>query len=409
MSKQVQDAYIVAATRTPIGRSHRGALRNTRSDDLLVAAILGAMKQVPTLDPKAIEDAIIGCAMPEGEQGLNMARVAVLLAGLPNGVGGVTVNRFCASGLTAIQMAADRIRVGEAEVMIAGGAESMSLVPMSGNKPSFNPAVFAADANVGIAYGMGLTAEKVAQQWNVSRQAQDEFAVASHQKAIAAQQTGEFSDEITTFDVTERTPDLSTGQVSTKTRNIKLDEGPRADTSVEALAKLRPAFAAAKDPTGKATGLGSVTAGNSSQTSDGAGCLILASGAAVKAHGLTPLARFVSFASRGVPPEIMGIGPIEAIPAALRYAGLTQDMIDWIELNEAFAAQSLAVINTLKLDASKVNPMGGAIALGHPLGATGAIRAATVIHALRRKNLKYGMVTMCVGTGQGAAGIFERV
>ncbi len=409
MSKQVQDAYIVAATRTPIGRSHRGALRNTRSDDLLVAAILGAMKQVPTLDPKAIEDAIIGCAMPEGEQGLNMARVAVLLAGLPNGVGGVTVNRFCASGLTAIQMAADRIRVGEAEVMIAGGAESMSLVPMSGNKPSFNPAVFAADANVGIAYGMGLTAEKVAQQWNVSRQAQDEFAVASHQKAIAAQQAGEFSDEITTFDVTERTPDLSTGQVSTKTRNIKLDEGPRADTSVEALAKLRPAFAAAKDPTGKATGLGSVTAGNSSQTSDGAGCLILASGAAVKAHGLTPLARFVSFASRGVPPEIMGIGPIEAIPAALRYAGLTQDMIDWIELNEAFAAQSLAVINTLKLDASKVNPMGGAIALGHPLGATGAIRAATVIHALRRKNLKYGMVTMCVGTGQGAAGIFERV
>ncbi len=409
MSKQVQDAYIVAATRTPIGRSHRGAFRHTRSDDLLVAAILGALKQVPTLDPKAIEDAIIGCAMPEGEQGLNMARVAVLLAGLPNGVGGVTVNRFCASGLTAIQMAADRIRVGEADVMIAGGAESMSLVPMSGNKPSFNPAVFAQDANVGIAYGMGLTAEKVAQQWNVSRQAQDEFAYSSHQKAIAAQQAGEFSDEITTFDVSERTPDLNTGEVSTKTRNIKLDEGPRADTSVEALAKLRPAFAAPKDPTGKPTGLGSVTAGNSSQTSDGAGCLILASGAAVKAHGLTPLARFVSFASRGVPPEIMGIGPIEAIPAALRYGGLTQDMIDWIELNEAFAAQSLAVINTLKLDASKVNPMGGAIALGHPLGATGAIRAATVIHALRRENLKYGMVTMCVGTGQGAAGIFERV
>ncbi len=409
MSKQVQEAYIVAATRTPIGRSHRGAFRNTRSDDLLVAAILGALKQVPTLDPKAIEDAIIGCAMPEGEQGLNMARVAVLLAGLPNGVGGVTVNRFCASGLTAIQMAADRIRVGEADVMIAGGAESMSLVPMSGNKPSFNPAVFAADANVGIAYGMGLTAEKVAQQWNISRQAQDEFAYASHQKAIAAQLAGEFSDEITTFDVTERTPNLETGEVSSKTRNIKLDEGPRADTSIEALAKLRPAFAAPKDPAGKATGLGSVTAGNSSQTSDGAGCLILASGAAVKAHGLTPLARFVSFASRGVPPEIMGIGPIEAIPAALRYAGLTQDMIDWIELNEAFAAQSLAVINTLKLDAGKVNPMGGAIALGHPLGATGAIRAATVIHALRRKNLKYGMVTMCVGTGQGAAGIFERV
>jgi acetyl-CoA acyltransferase len=409
MSKQVQEAYIVAATRTPIGRSHRGFFRNTRPDDLLVAAIQGAMRQVPGLDPKAIEDAIIGCAMPEGEQGLNMARVAVLLAGLPSGVGGITVNRFCASGLSAIQMAADRIRVGEADVLIAGGAESMSMVPMSGNKPSFNPSVFAHDENVGIAYGMGLTAEKVAQQWNITREAQDAFAYASHQKAMAAQAAGEFSDEITPVEVTTRTPDLASGEVNLKQRTVSLDEGPRADTTVEALGKLRPVFASPKDPTGKATGMGSVTAGNSSQTSDGAGALILASEAAVKRFGLTPLARFVSFASRGVPPEIMGIGPIEAIPAALRYAGLNQDQIDWIELNEAFAAQSLAVLNTLKLDPSKVNPMGGAIALGHPLGATGAIRAATVVHALRRKNLKYGMVTMCVGTGQGAAGIFERV
>jgi acetyl-CoA acyltransferase len=407
--KQVQDAYIVAAARTPIGKSHRGFFRATRPDDLLVAAIQAAMKQVPGLDPKAIEDAIIGCAMPEGEQGLNVARVAALLAGLPNSVGGVTVNRFCASGLTAVQMAADRIRVGEADVMIAGGCESMSMVPMSGNKPSFNPAVFARDENVGIAYGMGLTAEKVAQQWKVTREAQDAFALASHQKALAAQQAGEFAAEIVPVQVVQRTPNLATGDVAMKSRTVALDEGPRGDTTLEALAKLKPVFAAPKDPTGKATGLGSVTAGNSSQTSDGAGCLIVASEKAVKQFGLTPLARFVSFASRGVPPEIMGIGPIEAIPAALKSAGLKLDDMGWIELNEAFAAQALAVINTVGLNPAVVNPMGGAIALGHPLGATGAIRAATVVHALRRQNLKYGMVTMCVGTGQGAAGIFERV
>ncbi len=396
--KQLQDAYIVAATRTPVGRAGRGVFRNTRPDDLLVAAIRGALGQVPTLDPKAIEDAIIGCAMPEAEQGYNVARLAVLLAGLPQSVGGVTVNRFCASGLTSIQMAADRIRVGEAEVMIAGGCESMSMVPMTGNKPSFNPAVFMRDEDIGIAYGMGLTAEKVAQQWKVTREAQDEFALQSHQRATQAAAAGEFTAEITPVEVTDRSPNLATGEVNRKTSTASADEGPRADTTLEALAKLRPVFAEK----------GSVTAGNSSQTSDGAACLILASERAIKAHNLQPLARFVSFASRGVPPEVMGIGPIEAIPAALRYAGLQQADLDWIELNEAFAAQSLAVLNTLGLDRSKVNPLGGAIALGHPLGATGAIRAATVIHALRRRQLKYGMVTMCVGSGQGAAGIFER-
>lgn len=398
MSKQVQDAYIVAATRTPIGRSGRGYFKNTRPDDLLVAAVKSAMAQVPSLDPKAIEDAIIGCSFPEGEQGMNMARIAMALA-FSHPVGGVTVNRFCASGVTAIQMAADRIRVGEADVLIAGGAESMSLVPMGGNKPSFNPEVFVKDENVGIAYGMGLTAEKVAAQWKVSREAQDAFALESHQRAIKAIAAGEFKDEITPIEVVSRTPNLATGEQIVKTRTVDIDEGPRPDTSIEGLAKLKPVFAAK----------GSVTAGNSSQTSDGAGALILASEKAIKQYDLKPLARFVSFAARGVPPEIMGIGPIEAIPAALKYAGLTQDQIDWIELNEAFAAQSLAVVNSLGLDPKKVNPMGGAIALGHPLGATGAIRAATVVHALRRHNLKYGMVTMCIGTGQGAAGIFERV
>jgi acetyl-CoA acyltransferase len=397
--KQIQDAYIVAAARTPIGRSHRGFFRHTRPDDLLVAAIRAALAQAPTLDPKAIEDAIVGCAMPEAEQGANMARIAALLAGLPNSVGGVTVNRFCASGLSAVQMAADRIRVGEAEVMIAAGAESMSLVPMTGNKPSFNPAVFERDENVGIAYGMGLTAEKVAQQWKVSREAQDAFALASHQKALAAQAAGEFGDEIVPVEVVERQPDLASGEIKARTHQVALDEGPRAGTTLEALGKLKPVFAAK----------GSVTAGNSSQTSDGAGCLILASEKAVKQFDLKPLARFVSFAARGVPPEIMGIGPIEAIPAALKSAGLTLADIGWIELNEAFAAQSLAVIGSLGLNPEVVNPMGGAIALGHPLGATGAIRAATVVHALRRRSLKYGMVTMCVGMGQGAAGIFERV
>lgn len=409
MSKQVQDAYIVAATRTPVGKAPRGVFRNVRPDELLVHAIRSALAQVPALDPKTIEDAIVGCAIPEAEQGLNVARLGALLSGLPDTVAGVTVNRFCASGLTAIAMAADRIRVGEADVMIAGGTESMSMVPMMGNKPSINPRVFEGDENLGIAYGMGLTAEKVAQQWKVSREAQDAFALASHQKAIAAQRAGEFADEISPIEVIERFPNLGSREIEARTRRVELDEGPRADTTLEALAKLRAVFAAPRDPAGKPTGMGSVTAGNSSQTSDGAGALILVSERMLKQFGLVPLARFVSFSVRGVPPKIMGIGPKEAIPAALKVAGLKLDDMGWIELNEAFAAQSLAVIQDLGLNPEVVNPMGGAIALGHPLGATGAIRAATVVHALRRRQLKYGMVTMCVGTGMGAAGIFERV
>ena len=399
MSKQIQDAYIVAATRTPIGRSHRGFFRHMRPDDLLVQALRAALAQAPTLDPAAIEDIICGCAIPEGPQGLNIARIGAVLAGLPHSVGGITVNRFCASGLSAVQMAADRIRIGEADIMIAAGTESMSMVPMSGNAPSLSPAMYLQDENIGLAYGMGLTAEKVAQQWKVSRQAQDEFACASHARALKAQQAGEFKDEITPVQVSHRSPNLQSGETELSTRTVSLDEGPRADTSMDGLAKLKTVFAAR----------GSVTAGNSSQTSDGAGALILASEKAIRTHGLKPLARFVSYASRGVPPHIMGIGPIEAIPAALGFAGLQQADIDWIELNEAFAAQSLAVMQTLGLDPAKVNPMGGAIALGHPLGATGAIRSATAIHALHRHQLRYAMVTMCVGMGQGAAGIFERV
>ena len=398
MTKQLQDAYIVAATRTPIGKAPRGMFRNLRPDDLLIRAMQSALSQVPALDPQVIEDAIVGCSFPEAEQGLNMARMAVLMAGLPKSVGGATVNRYCASGLTALAIAADRIRVGEADAMIAAGAESMSLVPMMGHWPSINP-LAVEDENVGMAYGMGLTAEKVATRWKVSREDQDAFALASHRKAIAGQAAGEFRDETTPVDIVERFPNLASQAVDAKTRTVDTDEGARADSSLEALARLRPVFAAG----------GSVSAGNSSQTSDGAGALIVVSEKILKRFNLQPLARFVSFAIRGVPPEIMGIGPKEAIPAALKNAGLSQQDIDWIELNEAFAAQALAVMRDLNLDPAKVNPIGGAIALGHPLGATGAIRSATVVHALHRRQLKYGMVTMCVGTGMGAAGIFERM
>jgi len=398
MTKQLQDAYIVSAVRTPIGKAPRGVFRHMRPDDLLVHALQAALAQVPTLDPKLIEDAIVGCAFPEAEQGLNVARMSVLLAGLPKTVGGVTVNRYCASGLSAVAMAADRIRVGEADVMIAAGVESMSVVPMMGYHPSINMGVFS-DENIGMAFGMGLTAEKVATQWKISRQAQDEFALESHRKAHAAQLSGERVGEIIPVDVIQRLPNLSNGQIDLHTQTITHDEGVRPDTTLEALGKLKPVFAAK----------GSVTAGNSSQTSDGAGVLIIVSEKILKQFNLVPLARFVSFAVRGVPPEIMGIGPKEAIPAALASAGLTLNHLDWIELNEAFAAQALAVSHDLGLDMSKVNPLGGAIALGHPLGATGAIRSATVIHGLRNRKLKYGMVTMCVGTGMGAAGIFENL
>ncbi len=394
----LQQAYIAAATRTPIGKAPRGMYSHTRPDDLLAKAIRGVMAQAPGLDPAAVEDAIIGCAIPEGPQGLNVARIGALLSGLPSSVAGVTVNRFCASGLTAIAMAADRIRVGEADVILAGGVESMSLVPTLGVSTSFSPDIYLEEDNVGIAYGMGATAEQVAMRWRISREDQDAFALRSHQRALAAQRSGEFKDEMLPVEIVRRTPDLSTGDVREDRRTVALDEGPRPDTSLEALARLRPAFAAR----------GSVTAGNSSQTSDGAGALLVVSERALKTHQLTPLARFVCFAVKGVPPEIMGIGPKEAIPAALKLAGLTLGQMGWIELNEAFAAQSLAVIRDLGLDEAVVNPMGGAIALGHPLGATGAIRSATAIHAMRRHGLQYGMVTMCVGTGMGAAGIFER-
>ncbi len=398
MTKQLQDAYIVAATRTPIGKAPRGMLRNVRPDDLLVRVLQSVVAQAPGLDPKLIEDVIVGCAFPEAEQGLNVARMAALLAGLPNTVAGVTVNRYCASGLTALAMAADRIRVGQADVMIAAGVESMSMVPMMGHHPSMNMNVFK-DENITMAYGMGLTAEKVATQWKVSREAQDEFALQSHQKAIAAQQAGEFKDETTAVEVIERVPNLLTREIEISTRVCTQDEGARADTSLATLAKLKPVFAAK----------GSVTAGNSSQTSDGAGALLLVSEKILKQFNLTPLARFVSFAVKGVPPEIMGIGPSAAVPLACQAAGISQSQLDWIELNEAFAAQSLAVLQDLQLDPAKVNPLGGAIALGHPLGATGAIRAATVVHGLRRRKLKYGMVTMCIGTGMGAAGVIEHV
>ena len=398
MSKQIQEAYVVAATRTPIGKAPRGMFRHVRPDDLLVRALQAALAQAPQLDPGLVEDVIVGCAFPEAEQGLNIARMASLIAGLPKTVGGATVNRYCASGITAVAMAADRIRVGEADVMIAAGVESMSMVPMMGHHPSMNIKLFQ-DENIGMAYGMGLTAEKVAQQWKVSREDQDRFALESHRKAAAAQRSGERKDEISPVEVVEKFPNLADERIDVITRTVSEDEGIRPDTSLEALAKLKPVFAVK----------GTVTAGNSSQTSDGAGALILVSEKILKQCNLTPLARFVSFAVRGVPPEIMGIGPKEAIPAALRAAGLNANQIDWFELNEAFAAQALAVIRDLGLDPGKINPLGGAIALGHPLGATGAIRAATVIHGLQRRNLKYGMVTMCVGTGMGAAGIFERL
>ena len=394
----MKDAYIVSAVRTPVGKAFKGGFRNTRPDDLLAHALREAMNEVPDLDPALVEDVIVGCAMPEAEQGMNVARIGALLAGLPESVPGVTVNRFCSSGLQTVGMAADRIRLGEADVMIAAGTESMSMVPMMGHKVAMNPKVFEGNEHLAIAYGMGITAEKVAEQWQVSREAQDEFAYHSHQKAIAAIEAGEFS-EIRPYTVISHRPDVASGAIRAVEHVVDTDEGPRRDTTVEALAKLRPVFRAG----------GSVTAGTSSQMSDGAGALVLVSEDILKRHNLTPLAVFKGFSVAGVPPEIMGIGPIKAIPKVLEQTGIHQDDLDWIELNEAFAAQALAVIGETGLNPEKVNPLGGAIALGHPLGATGAILSAKLIHGLKRRNQRYGMVTMCIGTGMGAAGIFEAV
>ena len=396
MSKQVQEAYIVAATRTPVGKAPRGMFRNTRPDEMLAHVLKAVCAQAPGIDTSRIDDAIIGCAMPEGEQGMNVARIGLLLAGLPNVIAAQTINRFCSSGVQAVALAADRIRLGEADLMLAGGTESMSMVPMMGNKVAMSPKVFE-DDNIAIAYGMGITAEKVSSEWNISREDQDAFAFASHQKAIAAIAAGEFTSEISPYQIISRQPVLVGNTVQMREVIALNDEGPRADSSLEGLAKLKPVFRAG----------GSVTAGNSSQMSDGAGAVLLASEQAIKDYGLTPIARLVSFSVAGVRPEVMGIGPIAAIPKALKQAGLTKDQLDWIELNEAFAAQSLAVIRDCGLDTSKINPLGGAIALGHPLGATGAIRTATIVHGMKRRKQKYGMVTMCIGTGMGAAGIFE--
>ena len=398
MNTQIQDAYIVAATRTPVAKRN-GMFRTVRPDDMLAHVLAAVVAKVPGLDAREIGDVIVGCAMPEAEQGMNVARIGLLLAGLPNTVPGITINRFCSSGLQAVADAAARIRLGEADVMIAAGTESMSAMPqIMGNKISLNPAIFAKEENLAIAFGMGLTAEKVARQWQISRDDQDAFAVQSNQRAVAAIAAGDFRDEITPYLVQNYVPGEG-GQVRVIERLCDTDEGPRADASIEKLGKLKPVFAAR----------GSVTAGNSSQMSDGAGAVLLMSEAAVKRYGVTPIARFRSYSVAGVPPEIMGIGPVEAIPRALKAAGIGQDDLDWIELNEAFAAQALAVARQLKLDPAKINPQGGAIALGHPLGATGVIRAATLMSAMQRGKARYGMISMCIGTGMGAAGVFEKV
>ena len=399
MSKQIQEAYIVAATRLPVAR-RKGMFAHVRPDDMLAHALRSVLAQAPGLDPALVDDVIVGCAMPEAEQGMNVARIGLLLAGLPVTVPGVTINRFCASGLQAVAMAADRIRLGEADVMLAAGTETMSLMnQMTGNKLAMNPAIFEKEENYAIAFGMGLTAEKVAQQWKISREDQDAFAAASHQKACAAMAAGHFKAEISPYAVAAHVPDLQTGEVTVTGFLAENDEGPRADSSTERLARLKPVFAVR----------GSVTAGNSSQMSDGAGAVLIVSEKILRQFNLKPLARFAGFSVTGVPPEIMGIGPVEAIPRVLRQAGVTQDEVGWFEINEAFAAQALAVVRTLNIDPARVNPLGGAIALGHPLGATGAVRTATLVHGLQRTKQRYGMVSMCIGTGMGAAGLFESV
>jgi acetyl-CoA acyltransferase len=394
--KQTQEVYIVEAVRTPIGKAPRGMFNKTRPDDLLAHCLSTMLARHPDFDKNEIGDIVIGCAMPEAEQGMNVARIASLLAGIPDTVPAMTINRFCSSGVQAIAIAAQQIATGQMDCAIAGGTESMSMVPMMGHKIAMNPKVFI-DDNIGIAYGMGITAENVATQWKVSREAQDEFAYNSHMKAMKAIQDGLFKDEIIPYEIESRAANLVNATTQVSTHQVDTDEGPRPDTSIEVLSKLRPVFRMG----------GSVTAGNSSQMSDGAGALLLVNEEVLKKYNMTPIAKYKAFSVAGVPAEIMGIGPIKAIPKALKQVGLKKEDMDWIELNEAFAAQSLAVINDLGLNPERVNPNGGAIALGHPLGATGAIRAATAIHGLRRTGGKYGMVTMCIGTGMGAAGIIE--
>jgi acetyl-CoA acyltransferase len=392
----MKEAVVVSAVRTAVGKAPRGTLKITRPDDLGAIAVQGALERVPTLDPKEIEDVIIGCAMPEGEQGMNMARIISLRAGLPVEVAAMTINRYCASGLQSIALAAERIRSGGADAILAGGAESMSYVPMGGNKVAVNP--WLVDNYPGSYMSMGLTAERVAKHYGITRDESDQFAFNSHRKALAAIEAGYFEDEIVPVSVVDTVPN-GAGKPSTKEKEFRVDEGPRADTSVEALSKLRAVFHAQ----------GVVTAGNSSQTSDGAAAAVVMSEQRAREIGATPLLRFVSYAYSGCTPEEMGIGPVYAIPKALKLAGLTLDQIDVIELNEAFAAQSLAVIKTLDIDPARVNVNGGAIALGHPLGCTGAKLTATILRELKRRNARYGLVTMCVGGGMGAAGIFENL
>ncbi len=398
----MREVVIVSAVRTAVGKANKGTLRSTRPDDLGAAAIRGALDRVPQLEAGEIEDVILGCAMPEAEQGMNVARIASLRAGLPVECSAMTINRFCSSGLQSIAMAADRIAMGGAEVIVAGGTESMTMIPMGGNKVSCNPSLVQSYPDAYLS--MGLTAERVAQRYGITRQQMDEFSYQSHQKAVKAIAAGNFADEIVPYSVTFRTAPAATRgssalKLAVETVEFKVDEGPRADTTIEALAALKPAFHAK----------GTVTAGNSSQMSDGAAAAVVMSAERAHQLGLKPLARFMAFATAGCKPEEMGLGPIFAIPKVLKLAGLTLDQIGAIELNEAFAAQALAVIQELGLDTSKVNPNGGAIALGHPLGCTGAKLTATLLRELKRRNERYGIVSMCVGGGMGAAGIFENI
>lgn len=395
----LEKVYVVESKRLPVAKANKGSFRHARPDDLLAYSIKKTVESAG-VDANLIEEAIFGCAMPEGSQGMNVARISTLLAGLPNTTPAMTINRFCCSGIESMALLANRIQTGNIDCGIAGGVESMSQVPMGGHHISGNPKFFehfGENENVAIAYGMGITAEIVADKYKVTRKAQDEFALESHKRAIHAIENDYFKNEMFNYDVTFHGADLENMKTVTETVTVKHDEGPRKETSLDILAKLRPAFAKS----------GSVTAGNSSQVSDGAGCAVLVSERFLKEHKLEPIAEFLGYQVAGVPPEVMGIGPVQAIPKVLKKTGIHLNDIGWIELNEAFAAQSLAVINELGLDKEKVNPNGGAIALGHPLGATGAIRAATAIHGAKRIKEKYAMVTMCIGTGMGAAGVFE--